>query len=258
MIENQKPDVFSSLFRANHSGIPKYRLVLNAITEGISSGLWKAGDKLPTEDELVQLTPFSLGTVQRALRILVEQGLVVRQHGLGTFVAGSQLQVQDPWHCRFIADDGESYLPVYSTVLNREFVTEGMELVHYFDVSADPLALIERIININDEFNVFSQFYIQRNKFPQLWETPLEKLKGLNFKSQITNELNMPITRVDHSIRMECFNAEICAHIGIPTDSTGMCLNVAAYMGVDICIYFQRFYIPPTNRSLSIPNQLTD
>ncbi|MBP6018699.1 MAG: GntR family transcriptional regulator [Burkholderiaceae bacterium] len=258
MIENQQPDVFSPLFRVNHSGIPKYRLVLNAIMEGITSGLWKAGDKLPTEDELVQLTPFSLGTVQRALRILVDQGVVIRQHGLGTFVAGRQLQVQDPWHCRFIADDGVSFLPVYSTILSRDYVPDKGELTRYFDPADGPLALIERIININDEFNVFTRFYIHKNMFPLLWDTPLEKLKGLNFKRQITKELNMPITRVDHSIRMVGFDEDVARHTSVQPGSMGMCLTVAAYMGLDKCIYFQRFFIPPTERTLSIPSQLTD
>lgn len=84
MVNAERPAVFDQLHRPNYSGIPKYRLVLNAIAEGIESGHWKPGERLPTEDDLVQMTSYSLGTVQRALRILVDQGLVVREHGLGT------------------------------------------------------------------------------------------------------------------------------------------------------------------------------
>lgn len=258
MNESSWSDVFSPLFRANSSGIPKYRLVMNALIQGITAGYWKAGDKLPTEDELLQLTPFSLGTVQRALRILVEQGVVVRQHGLGTFVASQKLEVQNPWHCRFIADDGVSFLPVYSTILSRDEVMVEGERAHYFEVSGGPLSLIERIININDEFNVFTRFYIQKHMFPVLSEMPLEDLSGLNFKRQISNEMNVPITKVDHAIKMLSFDDEVARHVGVQPASVGMCLSVAAYMGVDKCIYHQKFFIPPTDRTLSIPSQPGD
>jgi len=250
-----RPAVFEQLFRKNHTGVPKYRLVLDAITAGITSGHWKAGDKLPTEEELVEMVPFSLGTVQRALRMLVDQGVVVRQHGLGTFVAQSHLRVEDPWHCRFIADDGESFLPVYSNIIKRDFATEDGEWSRYFRVPHHRILQIERVININDEFNVFTRFYVDKEDFPSLWNSPLEKLNGLNFKKQIARELNMPITRVDHSVRMLPFDTEVADYTNVKPNSVGMCLVAAAYMGSENCVYFQRFFIPQTKRVLSIPEQ---
>lgn len=255
MLNDERPAVFDQLFRSNTSGIPKYRLVLDAITQGITSGYWKAGDKLPTEEDLVEMIPFSLGTVQRALRILVDQGVVVRQHGLGTFVAESHLRVEDPWHCRFIADDGESFLPVYSNILKRDYAPETGEWTKYFNVSAQRIIQIERVININDEFNVFTQFYVNKQLFPLLWDTPLEKLNGLNFKKQITKDLNMPITKVDHFVQMVHFDEVVAGYTNVKPSSLGICLAATAYMGPDNCVYFQKFFIPPTARVLSIPEQ---
>jgi DNA-binding GntR family transcriptional regulator len=255
----ERPPVFDQLYRPNLSGIPKYRLVSNAIAQGIESGFWKAGDRLPTEEDLVQMTSFSLGTVQRALRMLVDQGVVVREHGLGTFVAKQQLRIQDPWHCRFLADDGVSFLPVYSTILSRDYARDEDGWQRYFpDAEFRRVILIERNIGIDDEFNVFTRFYFDKNVFPSRWETPLEKLNGLNFKNQITHELNMPVTKIDHFVKMAKFDATVAAYTEVEPFSMGISLEVAAYMGPERCIYYQKFFIPPTDRVLSIPDQLSD
>ena len=250
MIENQKPDVFSSLFRANHSGIPKYRLVLNAITEGISSGLWKAGDKLPTEDELVQLTPFSLGTVQRALRDLVDQGLVVRRHGLGSFVTSSPRRLENPWHCRFVADDGVETVPVYSKAIRRELVSHIGPWSQYLSAEDTTVIRLDRIINIADEFNIFSRFYGGSMLLKVLWDIPMEHLHGANVKKMIAAQCQLPITEIVHQTRIDHFDDEVCQMIGLEAGSIGMFMQAIARAGSNLSVYYQEFYIPPGNRSL--------
>jgi GntR family histidine utilization transcriptional repressor len=50
------------------------------------SGEWKAGDRIPSENELVKVLRVSRMTVNRALRELSEEGELVRRGGVGTFV----------------------------------------------------------------------------------------------------------------------------------------------------------------------------
>jgi len=250
--------LFEKLFSENLTGIPKYRQLMNAVSEGISAGVWKVGDKLPTEDELTKLTPFSLGTIQKSLRMLATQGLVVREHGLGTFVAQNRLQIHNPWHCRFLADDGYSFLPVFSNIKSRTIVKNEGELSRFFGQDINELVLIDRTININKEFDVFSRFYFDKNLFPALYETPIENLNGVNFKKQVGKELSMPVTNVEHLVTMIKLNSDIAHHINMNINETCLCLKVAAYMGLNKCIYFQKFYIPDTDRTLNIPNHGSD
>src|SRR5262245_60991207 len=97
---------------------PKYHALRAAFMGAISSGDWTPGAKLPTEAELAQLLPYSLGTIQKAYGELVKSGLVVRSRGRGTFVAPVQRQMAEPWHCRFLADDG-TILPIYPRLLGH-------------------------------------------------------------------------------------------------------------------------------------------
>ena len=66
---------------------PFYEKVKQAIGEKIHSGVWRPHDRIPSEAELVAQFGFSRMTINRALRELTDEGLLVRLQGVGTFVA---------------------------------------------------------------------------------------------------------------------------------------------------------------------------
>ncbi|KFE53450.1 histidine utilization repressor [Pseudomonas syringae] len=69
-----------------------YRRAKDFVQGKLNSGEWKAGDLIPSENRLVQELGMSRMTVNRALRELTEEGLLVRVSGVGTFVAESKPQ----------------------------------------------------------------------------------------------------------------------------------------------------------------------
>ncbi|MFL9936105.1 GntR family transcriptional regulator [Paraburkholderia sp. RL18-103-BIB-C] len=250
------PDIFSTLSRPDRSGAPKYMRLSSVLMQAITAGHWKAGDRLPTEEELAAMTPFSLGTVQRALRTLVDQGVVVRLHGLGSFVTENDLRMEDPWHCRFLDTDDVSFLPVYSKVLSRERIKTRGAWSRYFPDVGDNLTLITRVINVNSEFDVLVRFYMDSRILPRLSKASLRSLDGLNFKTVIVGELNVPITRITHDVSIVKFDAATAELIGTRKGESGLFMRAAAMMGETACVYYQEFSIPATNRVLSIPDQL--
>ncbi|MGQ0603653.1 MAG: GntR family transcriptional regulator [Anaerolineales bacterium] len=52
----------------------------------IAQGTYRPGSQLPTEAELGELLGVSRTVVREALRVLQEEGLITRRHGVGTFV----------------------------------------------------------------------------------------------------------------------------------------------------------------------------
>ena len=61
-------------------------LVADALRDGIRSGDYEPGERLPTETQLAQRFGVSRPTVRAALRELGTVSLVTTQHGVGTFV----------------------------------------------------------------------------------------------------------------------------------------------------------------------------
>ncbi len=69
------------------SVLPAYGQVKAFIQQHISSGEWKPGNPVPSEATLMKQFGVSRMTVNRALRELTAEGMVVRVQGSGTFVA---------------------------------------------------------------------------------------------------------------------------------------------------------------------------
>jgi DNA-binding LacI/PurR family transcriptional regulator len=65
---------------------PKHRAITQHLLEAISSGKYKAGERLPSEAQLVQQFKVSRPTVGRALRDLLTEGFIERRAGSGTYV----------------------------------------------------------------------------------------------------------------------------------------------------------------------------
>ncbi|MCT4707206.1 histidine utilization repressor [Enterobacteriaceae bacterium H11S18] len=66
---------------------PFYERVKAMIKTKIHSGAWPVNYRVPSESELVSQFGYSRMTVNRALRELTADGLLVRMQGVGTFVA---------------------------------------------------------------------------------------------------------------------------------------------------------------------------
>ena len=66
---------------------PLYEQVSDFVREKVYSKEWGADRRIPSEHELMELFGLSRGTVQRGIRVLVDEGLLVQQRGRGTFVA---------------------------------------------------------------------------------------------------------------------------------------------------------------------------
>jgi GntR family transcriptional regulator len=69
---------------------PLYAQASEALRNLVQRGGYAPGDRLPSEIELSQQLGISRPTLREALRLLEEDGSIVRRHGVGTFVAQSR------------------------------------------------------------------------------------------------------------------------------------------------------------------------
>ena len=68
------------------SDIPYFKQLHAIIENDIANGVYKTGDKLPSENDLCARYDVSRTTVRQALNLLLQQDLVYSVHGKGTFV----------------------------------------------------------------------------------------------------------------------------------------------------------------------------
>jgi hypothetical protein len=69
------------------SDVPSYKQLADQLRAAITSGEIRPGEALPSLAQMVQETGLSMSTVQRAVRVLVGEGLVVTVPGRAIFAA---------------------------------------------------------------------------------------------------------------------------------------------------------------------------
>lgn len=74
---------------------PVYIQIHNQLRQNIEDGEWKVGDKIPAERELANDFGVSRMTLRQAIQALVDEGILERRVGSGTFVANRKVPRKD-------------------------------------------------------------------------------------------------------------------------------------------------------------------
>ena len=212
----------------------RYLQVKDFILERIAGGTLRAGERVPSENELTRTLTVSRMTANRALRELAADGVLVRVAGVGTFVAEQRVHAH-PLEVRNIADEirarGHEYrvkvLALDSVSASRELaercgVKPGAQLdysllTHFED--AAPLQVEERYVNPQ-----VAPGYL-RNDFSRT--TPHEfliRVAPLQRAEHIVRAL-VPERRIRRLLRLEA--GEACLLIMRRTFSHGRIASVA-------------------------------
>lgn len=113
---------------ARTEGVPVYVRIRESLRSRIAEGTLKRGEQLPSEDDLARGFGVSRMTVRKSLEDLLDEGLLYRRHGVGTFVALLHLdrdhtRLKDPME----REDGEG-IDGCTTLLSLE-VTPAQQKV---------------------------------------------------------------------------------------------------------------------------------
>lgn len=66
--------------------LPAYQQLRDQLAAKIAKGEWQADELLPSENVISRESGLSVGTVRKAVQQLVDEGLLERRQGLGTFL----------------------------------------------------------------------------------------------------------------------------------------------------------------------------
>jgi GntR family transcriptional regulator len=245
-------DLLRKYARPSLSGVSKYAQLRETLVAAIRGGHWAPGHQLPAERVLASMTGFSLGTVQRALRELASDGLVVRTQGSGTYVAEGRGSIDEPLHLRFLSGSGSPvFLPLFPKVLERHRISGHGPWSHWLGQTDGDVIRIDRRISVNGEFTLYNRFYFNAATFPGLAKASLASLDGANLKQMLAREINMPVTDVRQCISLIRLPDEAVAAAGVKQGVRGLLLESAAFAGRDP-LYYLESYIPPNDRRLDI------
>lgn len=125
-----EPSHWTEATLSANTGLPLYIQIRNLLREQIRLGEWSAYEPMPTEDELINHFGVSRTTVRQAMADLVNEGLVVRKAGRGTFARQPLLVLRmQQWHSLAL-DIAQRGLTSSKLTLALERLDAGTEIAH--------------------------------------------------------------------------------------------------------------------------------
>jgi GntR family transcriptional regulator len=177
--------------------IPLYIQIAEGLISQIESGTLTPGEQLPPERDLSETIGVNRMTLRRALGVLESQGLILRKHGVGTFITEPKIDRQMDVVFRFT-----------SGMQNRG-LTPGAEMISFEEILAEsvlakdlaipifsPVYSILRLRSINHEPVMLETYKIPVERFPGLDRYDLE---GRSIYEIMESEYGVPITRARQS-----------------------------------------------------------
>ncbi|GAB4475267.1 MAG: transcriptional regulator NagR [Anaerolineae bacterium] len=146
------------------SKLPFYYQLSELLRSQIMSGELAPGDMLPTENELIKRYHLSRATVRQALDLLVQDGLIYRQRGRGTFVARPTIEQTLSRIISFTEDMQQRGLVPQTIVLASELVPAGEEIARMLEIEpGEELAHLKRLRLADGEpMSVENAFLVHR------------------------------------------------------------------------------------------------
>lgn len=175
----------------NEQAIPIYAQIAERLRQNIQQGVYRVGDRLPTEAQLADRFAVNRHTIRQAIALLKNEGLLRIDRGRGTFVAAKTIRYPVGKRVR------------YNQMLKAQGRQPSFQILRTVEVPADKavargleidlgtlVVLIERLGFADGEPLSIGTSYFPLQRFPDLLEPKnLEILRATQSISQLLQQV---------------------------------------------------------------------
>ena len=223
----------------------KHEYLKEVFIAAIEDGFWTDGDKLPTEQEMSKIVPFSLGTIQKAVGSLVSDGYVERKRALGTFVIPREKRLGEPWIYQVLSSDGTRFVPMTSTVIRRVQIESDDSWARWLCEGSDDRNIIRLDRKIDAENHSFiSHYFADATRFPYFVEVPLDDLDSENFVKLTKSIYKASATKIVHTVKADILPKNVSDVLHLPGRTYGAHVEIMGSSSHGEPIFYQRLYLP--------------
>jgi GntR family transcriptional regulator len=186
-------------FITRTSRLPLHHQLYDLLRGKIRSGEWKEGQMIPAEPELINQYEVSRSVIRQVLNRLVNEGLIFRQQGRGSFVAERSLEEGLSRIISFTEDMRQRGLTPKTHVLFAGLVPAPEVIAERLGIQAgDELARLERLRLANDEPMSIEETYLVHRYFPGVLN---EDYAGISLRENLYLKYHVRINHARQVIR---------------------------------------------------------
>jgi GntR family transcriptional regulator len=197
----------------------RYRAIADTIREEIARGTYVPGNALPSQSALAERFGTTVSTVRQALRLLQEEGLLVFEHGVGSFVSGLTEDYHEAQLSSFSGALGDTLEPVETRILASRSQVADPVVARWFSRSQGLFAVLERVRLIGTR-----PVILQRSYVPECYAAVLETYtpeKGLYH--ELGRHLNQVIALAEETLDAVAMPLEVAEVLSNEPGSPALC-----------------------------------
>ncbi len=222
------------------SKIPLYHQLFLNLRDRLFSGEWKAGDLFLRDSDIEQTYVISRITVRKAMDRLVDEGLVVRYRGKGTYVTAIPIpdfsQTAYNKSHDFMRVDGEYRM----TIIEIKKILVSHHTANLLGVPDNHMVSKLKMVHLSDEVPVaIEEIYVDNSKWPDIFDWKALESETV---SSIYQRRGLKITILKQSVSAVIPTMEPVGHLDLPPGQPALYINRVSYDKDGIPLDFRKIY----------------
>lgn len=196
---------------------PKYHRLANVLRTQIEAGTLAPGAQMPSEPTLCAEHGLSRGTVRQAIGLLVDEGLLVREQGRGTFVAAPASRSQH-FSLASFADEmrRQRRQPSTRLLVNEQRPAPPLIAERLALAPQTPVLHIQRLRLADGQPVAVESRYLAHMLCPQLANEDLER-QSIHWL--LVHKYAIPLVRMEHVVELRPLAHEVATLLRAPVDA---------------------------------------
>ncbi|MFL9812225.1 GntR family transcriptional regulator [Stutzerimonas sp. VN223-3] len=159
--------------------LPLYQRLREEMLAKIAAGEWTPGAPIPTEAELTRLYGVAIGTVRKAVDTLVNEGLLLRSQGRGTFVRRPNFDASLARFFRQVNASGGREIPT-SRILSKALQKPSPTVATALELNdGEQIVRMERLRMVEGRTLFHEEIWLPATRFGALLEIESESFGEL-------------------------------------------------------------------------------
>jgi GntR family transcriptional regulator len=230
------------------SKLPFYQQLYEILRGKIQHGEWQPGDLIPTESDLIDSYQVSRNTVRQVLDMLVNEGLIYRQRGRGSFVAHPTLEQSMTRIISFTEDMRQRGFSPGTKVLSASLILAAEDISKKLNISPrEQLAYLQRLRLADGEPMSIEESFLVHRYCPGVLQHDYARQP---LREILERDYGIPITSAKQVIQAMLAPAELAELLEIKPHSALLFIERISYSQGRTPVEFLRVYYRADRYSL--------
>jgi GntR family transcriptional regulator len=220
-----------------NSVIPLYYQLMDRLRELIEKENWKPGDRIPSENQLMDEYGVSRNTAKKAIEELVQEGILYRIQGKGTFVAKPKLQQSLMGFYSFSKVLKENGLHPKDIILKIEEVKPSRKIIDALQLDENENVIeVKRLRCANDDPYILESSFIPKSVVTDIEH--LKKVGEISLYDLFAQQFKVVVSRAKEAFEPVLIRAEESGYLQTKEGRPALLLERIAYDTVERPVEF--------------------